>query len=242
MTSTARNLFLGALAVILVVGVALIVLSQRPATPTSSNGETKTVKFTANGEEQTLTLVKVPGDPASGARFVTGKADAPVTMVEFADYQCPTCGLYANQIEAQFKAEFVDTGKVKLVFRDFPLPIHQNAPRAASAAGCALEQNRWSQFHDFLFRAQPQWSSSGDDVFQTQLVDFAKQLGMDDAAFKTCLEADKFKTAIETDMAAGNAVNLTGTPTFVVNGYRVDSDRLFPIEGFRAVLASFGVQ
>ncbi len=245
MNSGTRNLFLGALIVIAVIGVGLIVLSQRPSSGASSapaGADIKTVKFTENGQSQEIKLTKVNADPAAGARFTLGRADAPVTMVEFGDYECPTCGLYATSVGSQFKSEFIDTGKLRFVFRDFPLGIHPNAPQAANAAACANDQGRWEPMHDILYRSQALWSNSSDDVFRSQLVDYARQLGLDEASFKTCLSANKSAAAVQADMAAGNAVQLTGTPTFVVNGYRVDSDHLFPIEGFRAIMAAFGVQ
>jgi protein-disulfide isomerase len=230
MNSGTRNLFLGALIAIAVIGIGLIVFSQRPSGDSSTaaaGADTKTVKFTENGQPQQITLTKVNLDPAAGARFTLGKADAPVTMVEFGDYECPTCGLYAVSVGPQFKSEFIDTGKVRFVFRDFPLGIHPNAPQAANAAACANDQGRWESMHDILYRSQALWSNSSNDVFTSQLVDYARQLGLDEESFKTCLSANK---------------SAADVPTFVVNGYRVDSDHLFPIEGFRAIMAAFGVQ
>jgi protein-disulfide isomerase len=244
MNPMARNLFLAALAVILVVGAGLIVFSQRgnPSTTTNTSGaETREVRFTVNGEAQKVTLVKVPTDAFSGSRFVLGADNAPLTMVEFADYQCPGCGYFAQNIQAQFKSEFVDTGKVRYAYRDFPLPNHQNAPRAAVAVACADEQGRWENMHNILYRAQAVWSNLSDEAFKAQLTDYARQVGLDTEAFSTCLETDRFDAVIQRDLEAGRGVNLSGTPTFVVNGYRVESDRVPGIEALRAIMASFGV-
>ena len=230
-----------ALAVIAVAGVGLIVWSQRGAGTTSSAGAAvKTVSYTAQGQAQTVTLTKIAGDAFAGSRFVLGAADAPVTVVEFADYECPACGDFATTTAAQFESEFVDTGKVRLSFRDFPLSQHKNAPLAAVAASCANVEKRWDAMHDILFRSQSQWSESSPDAFKAQLIDYAQQIGLDSNAFQTCLSSNQFAAAIQKDMDAGAAAGLEATPTFVINGYRLSG--ALPIEGFRAVLLEFGVK
>jgi protein-disulfide isomerase len=245
MNATARNAFLAVLAVIVVVG-GFLIFSQRPGAPAAvgaaAGADTRTVTYSQNGQSQTATLVKVATDPFEGARFVRGQESAPVTVVEFADYQCPGCGFFATNVESQFKTEFVDTGKVRYAFRDYPLDIHPNAPLAATAAACANVEKRWEPMHDILFRSQQQWAQSSGDAFRAQLVDFAKQVGLDDAAFQTCLSSNQFRDAIERDRAVGNAVGLSGTPTFVINGYRLDTDRVPSIETLRALMTEFGVK
>jgi protein-disulfide isomerase len=243
MNATARNAFIIVLAVIAAVGIALIVNSQRSSTPASTGGaDSRTVTYTVNNETQSVTLTKLTEDPFVGARFVQGADSAPVTVVEFADYQCPACAQFANFVASQFKTEFVDTGKVRYAYRDFPLDIHPNAPLAAVAASCANAERRWAAMHDFLFRAQGQWAASSTETFKTQLVDYARQLGLDNAAFQTCLSSNQFEDAIQRDRDAGTRAGLNGTPTFVVNGYRLDSDRVPSIETLRAVMAEFGAR
>ena len=241
MNSSTRNVFLLVLAVIAVAGVGLIVASQRGAPSTSSSGAAvKTVSYTAQGQAQTVTLTKIAGDAFAGSRFVRGADTAPVTFVEFADFQCPACGVFATTTETEFKAEFVDTGKVRVAFRDFPLSQHQNAPLAAVAASCANVEKRWEAMHDILFRSQAQWSASSSEAFKAQLIGYAQQIGLDGNAFQTCLSSNQFSAAIQADMDAGAAAGLEATPTFIINGYRVSG--ALPIEGLRAVLLQFGVK
>ena len=237
-----RNVFLIALALIAVAGVGIIIWSQNGASPvaSSSNEAVKTVSYTTQGQAQTVTLTKIAGDAFAGSRFVLGMADAPVTVVEFADYQCPACGDFATTTAAQFKSEFVDSGKVKLAFRDFPLSQHKNAPLAALAASCANAEKRWEAMHDILFRSQSQWSESPPDAFKARLIDYAQQIGLDSNAFQTCLSSNQFAAVIQKDMDAGAAAGLEATPTFVINGYRLSG--ALPIEGFRAVLLQFGIK
>lgn len=242
MNSRTRNVFLVMLAVIAVAGVGLIVWTQRDAAPStpSDGAAVKTVSYTVAGQVQTVRLTKVALDAFAGSRFVRGSPTAPVAVVEFADYQCPACGVFATTTEAQFKSEFVDSGRVRVAFRDFPLSQHQNAPLAAVAASCANVEKRWEAMHDILFRSQVQWSESSSEAFKAQLIGYAGQVGLDGNAFQTCLESNQFATAIQKDMDAGAAVGLEATPTFIVDGYRLSG--ALPIEGFRAVLLEFGVK
>lgn len=242
MNSSTRNVFLVVLAVIAVAGVGLIVWSQRSAAPaaSSSDAAVKTVSYSAQGQAQTVTLTKTALDAFTGSRFVLGAQTAPVTVVEFADYECPACGVFATTTAAQFKSEFVDSGKVRLAFRDFPLSQHQNAPLAAIAASCANVEKRWEAMHDMLFRSQAQWSESSSEIFKAQLIGYARQIGLDGNAFHTCLNSNQFSAAIQADMDAGAAAGLEATPTFIINGYRLSG--ALPIEGLRAVLAEFGIK
>ncbi|NJK45131.1 MAG: DsbA family protein [Pleurocapsa sp. SU_196_0] len=243
MTPTARNAFLVALVIVAVIGVGLIFVNRPQSTSAAiTDPDSRVVTYSVDGQTQTVTLVKLSSDPFEGARFVSGAEDAPVKIVEFADYQCPGCAFFALNVAAQFKTEFVDSGKVRLAYRDFPLQIHQNAPRAAVATACANEQGRWQAMHDILYRSQPSWNSLSDEAFKVRLEDFARQLGLTDATFSSCVSGTKFDDAIQNDLRAGEATNLTGTPTFVVNGYRVVSDRVPGIEAMRAIVAEFGVK
>ena len=242
MNSSTRNAFLVMLIVIAVAGVGLIIWSQRGAVPSISSGGAalKTVSYTAQGQAQTVTLTRIALDAFAGSRFVRGSQTAPVTVVEFADFQCPACGDFATTTAVQFKSEFVDSGKVRLAFRDFPLSQHQNAPLAAVAASCANVEKRWEAMHDILFRSQARWSASSPEAFKAQLIGYAGQIGLDGNAFQTCLSSNQFNAAIQADMDAGAAVGLEATPTFIINGYRLSG--ALPIEGLRAVLLQFGIK
>jgi protein-disulfide isomerase len=248
----ARNTFLGVLALIAVIGIGAIVTSTRPATSTNSSTGSSTgssagvktarytVQTTSGAQEQTVELTPVSVDAAQGARFVIGKADAPFTLVEFADYQCPACGIFATLTEPQFKTEFVDTGKVRYIYRDFPLQIHANARPAARAAACAAQQDRFELMKAILFRTQRDWSNSPLEQAKGQFKELAGNAGINAQTFGTCLESDQYDAAIQSDYDLGVRVGLTGTPSFVVNGYLFSGG--LPIEGLRAALEAAGVQ
>lgn len=157
-----------------------------------------------------------------------GQADAPVVVTEFADFQCPGCGYFATNLERQFERDYVETGKVKFVFHDYPLQGHPNAIPAAEAARCAGDQNAFWSMKDLLFTNQRQWSALNDPT--AQFLAYAKQLSLDEAAFTTCVSQHKYQSAITQAQAAGEQLLLPGTPSFAVNGTLVDTTGLDTVD------------
>jgi protein-disulfide isomerase len=137
-----------------------------------------------------------------------GEGTAPLTLVEFSDYQCPFCGKYVRETYPQIDAEYVKTGKLKYVFMDMPLEsIHKFAFKAAEAANCAGEQGKYWQMHDRLFANQnalEPWNGH------------AAAVGLDVAAFEQCLTSEKFAPEIRRDMAEAGKTATTGTPAFLI--------------------------
>lgn len=146
---------------------------------------------------------------------VIGKVDAPITMVEYSDFQCPLCKRFFDDTLPTIMKDYVNTGKVKLVYKEFPLSIHPQAPDAAMAAECALEQNKFWEMHDLLFKNQTDWSGSAthNDTFKK----FAGNLGMDAKQFADCLDNQKHLGAINKDYQEGLGRAVRGTPTFYIN-------------------------
>jgi protein-disulfide isomerase len=143
-----------------------------------------------------------PDDPASG------KKDAPVTVVEFSDFQCPFCFRAVQPVKDVEQAFGKD---VRIVWKHMPLPFHPNAMPAAIAAEAAREQGKFWQMHDKLFANQQALS---DTVYEQ----YAKELGLDLARFRAALRAPETRKRIEQDAAAAAAAGVTGTPSFIVNG------------------------
>lgn len=137
-----------------------------------------------------------------------GPTTAPVTIVEFSDFQCPFCSRLKPEME-QVKAKYGD--KVRVVFRQFPLAMHQNAQKAAQAALCANDQGKFWQMHDAMFNDQSGLTPEG-------LKAKAKTIGLNSQTFDACLDADKHTKEIQADMAAGQAAGVQGTPAMFVNG------------------------
>lgn len=173
------------------------------------------------GTMPTLSSSSLPeGQTPEGFHF-RGREDAPVTVTEFADFQCPGCGYFANSVEAAFLKEYVESGQVKFVYHEYPLRSHQNAVPAAEAARCAADQGAFWKMHDMLFANQRQWSGLADP--KAQFAGYAGQLGLDKAAFQQCMADAKHRDAILAAQKSGDEQQLTGTPSFAVNGKVVDT-------------------
>lgn len=150
---------------------------------------------------------------------VMGNKDAKVTIVEFSDYECPFCKRHQTQVWPKIKEKYIDTGKVKYVFRDFPLAFHEPiATQEALAAECAGDMGgdeMYYKYHDELFAT----TKSNKGLEQSQLYEIAADLALDAAEFKECLDTEKFKAEVEKDMADGAKYGVTGTPGFFINGW-----------------------
>lgn len=163
---------------------------------------------------------------AKGNIPALGSESAPVTIVEFSDFQCPFCErLYSDGI-AQMKTNYVNTGKAKLYFRDYPLSFHPNALPAANAARCANEQGKFWEMHNKLFEAQNTWSASSDA--KTFFMQYATEIGLNNASFDACYSASKYASTIMADEAEGQRYGVQGTPgTFLlIPKNKVNADQI----------------
>jgi protein-disulfide isomerase len=156
---------------------------------------------------------------------VLGDKDAPVTIVEFSDFQCPFCARFRTQTFEQIKTEYIDTGKVKFVYKDFPLDsIHSNARSAAEAAECANEQGKFWEYHDLLFEKQREWASAtGNDLFKQ----YAADLRLDTEKFNDCIDSKKYASEVSDDLKAATSAGGRGTPYFIVGSTPVSGARPF---------------
>jgi len=173
--------------------------------------------------QQRGVFIGVDDDPALGS------PDARVLMIEFGDYQCPSCRMFWKDVEPRLKKDYIDTGKLKLVFRDFPLTqIHPEAMLAAMAVDCAGEQNKYWEYHDKVFREQ---YNKGDDIIRFKAVDlkkWAKDTKLDPAKFDQCLDSEKYKNEVLKDRMDGEAAGVQGTPTFFINGRVMGGAQQYP--------------
>jgi protein-disulfide isomerase len=158
---------------------------------------------------------------------VLGKADAPVTMIEFSDYECPFCERFYLQTLPQIEKEYIDTGKLRFVYRDYPLSFHKNATLAAMAAECAGEQDRYREYHDALFQHQNAMDNSS-------LKKYAADLGLDTASFNQCLDSGTMAEEVQKDFQEGLRLGVRGTPTFFINGLRLVG--ALPFQSFKQVI------
>lgn len=153
-----------------------------------------------------------------------GPQDAPVTIVEFSDFQCPYCRRVQPALKRLMK-EY--EGQVKLVFRDFPLrSIHPQAQQAAEASQCAAEQQQFWPYHDKLF--------ANSRLESSDLKQYAKELGLDATQFDTCLDSNKYLSEVEADLQDGQEAGVSATPSFFVNGQPING--AMPYERFQELV------
>jgi protein-disulfide isomerase len=138
-----------------------------------------------------------------------GNDTAKVVVIEFSDYQCPFCARYSKDTLARIRTDYVETGKVRYVFRDLPLPFHAQAFKAAEAAHCAGEEGKFWEMHDVLFQNQ---SALGPE----QLAAHARTVGLEEPLFRQCLDSGRFASDIKKDIADAGTVGISGTPSFLI--------------------------
>lgn len=164
----------------------------------------------------------VPSEPAGPVKVsvdddaVLGDKNAPVTLIEFVDYECPFCKSFFDQTFPQIKKNYIDTGKVKFVMRDLPLSFHQNAHKESQAAECAREQggdSAYFKYHDEIFKRT---ISNGTGLALTQLSVIANDLGLNGNNLQSCLDSEKYKAEVDKDLADASKAGANGTPTFFV--------------------------
>jgi protein-disulfide isomerase len=145
-----------------------------------------------------------------------GKKDAKVTVIEFADLRCPFCKQTYETVKPQLTKDYIDTGKVKYAFRNYAF-LGPASTLTANATECANEQNKFWEYHDYMYKNQP---SESDTSMYTidKLSEIAGELKMDSNKFKSCLTDNKYDKNVSGDLAAGQAAGVSGTPTFFVNG------------------------
>lgn len=145
-----------------------------------------------------------------------GDPDAPITIVEFADYSCPGCGQFALQIKPQMDLQYVQSGKAKFVYYDFPLiSIHPHSFLAARAARCANDMGKFWEYQDQLFRNQSNWVVKPN--VEGDMMDFAAAVGLDEGGFETCLKSDAFADVVSANLRLAEELGVNSTPTIMMS-------------------------
>lgn len=161
-----------------------------------------------------------------------GDENASITIVEFGDYQCPGCGIFAQQVKPQVELMFVESGQAKFVFYDLPLvSIHPNSFLAARAARCAGDQDKFWEFHDELFRQQARWSTQQNPG--GTFTDYAEDLGLGTGDFNSCLNSDRHAEVVTANMQLAQRMQVSSTPTILINNG--SSTRQVPGSSFDAI-------
>jgi protein-disulfide isomerase len=192
--------------------------------PQAQQQQPTTAGQAAQGELQvpeSVTRYDVPVDDD----YIHGPQDAPITIVEFSDYECPFCQRWYQEVWLRLKEEYPT--QVRLVYRDFPLPNHPNAISAAEAANCAGEQGKYFEYHDLLFGG-----SLG--LNPEAYLSYAKEAGLNQSDFRTCIEERRYQAEVEADAKWASELGVSSTPTFFINGIPLIGAQ--PYEVFKQVI------
>lgn len=180
--------------------------------------------------------VAAPAEDPVQDSTILGSPDAPVTIVEFSDYQCPYCQQHALETLPQIVEAYVDTGQVRYIFRDFPLTSHAYAQQAAEAARCAGDQGAaaYWEMHERLFAEQSEWSAQEVSEIGATFAAYAGELGLDGEAFQACLASGMYAEQVRQDQSAGYQAGVEGTPAFFINDQFAAG--AYPFETFQQMI------
>lgn len=178
----------------------------------SSNNRVDQKAASQKGQANVLAQVQPSADiKVTDSDPVLGNPNAPVTIVAFEDFECPFCRRFAQQTMPQLIQNEVKNGKVKFVWKDFPLSIHSHAEKAHEAARCALEQGKFWEYHNLIFNNQ-------NGLGVNNLKQYAQELNLDQQKFANCLDSGKYASLIQEKVNEGTNAGVTGTPSFFING------------------------
>ncbi|HRN96125.1 MAG TPA: thioredoxin domain-containing protein [Candidatus Levybacteria bacterium] len=205
-------------------------------TPTSTLAGTLTVTPAVTGTSPTATPTATPtvSPELNAVKFILGDPNTEKSIVAYYDFECTYCAAFVKDVLPQLKREYVDTGKVKILFKNFPLSSHQTAPIAHNAAMCASVKGNFWAFHDILFAKQNEWAKKSEAEAKTLMKTYFKSTNVVDTGFDQCVDNDVYENYLEKDKNDGKNVGVTGTPTFIIGNEIIVGYQ--PIESFRAIL------
>jgi protein-disulfide isomerase len=152
--------------------------------------------------------------PSQG--YLMGKVDAPVKILEFADFECPSCAGFSVVTEPDVRTRIIDPGLANITYYDFPLTQHRNTLAASNAAACADEQGKFWPMHDRLFQAQDEWNGEATDTPKPFFKRYAQEIGLDVPKWEACYDARKYQKRISANLAEGLRRGVNSTPSFVI--------------------------
>lgn len=197
---SSRKLFLGILGAVLLVGVlSLVYVTTRKAEPTAATA-----------------IAPPPPGGAKAEGYVLGNPAAPVQILEFADFECPSCARFSILTEGDVRKQIVDAGLASFTFYDFPLPQHKNSLAAHNSAACAGEQGKFWEMHDRLFNEQDRWSTEATDDPTSLMRGYAETIGIALPQWEQCVSSRKYQYRIDANQAEGARRNVNSTPTFII--------------------------
>ena len=195
------------------------------------------IAYVASKPKNVVTTVDpatvVAGEPQG---YLLGKPDAPVQVIEFADFECPACGQFATLAEPDIRKRFIEPGTISYRFYDFPLPMHKNTWMASNAAACADEQGKFWEMHDQLFNQQDQWNGEATSRPKSKFQEYAKVIGLKVDQWEACYDARKYQPRIKANEQMATKRGASQTPTFVIGNKMVGGAISF--DHFKALVDS----
>lgn len=165
-------------------------------------------------------IALAPGTPLPKSQgYLRGDSTAPVSIIEFGDFECPLCGQFGTVTEPDVRKRIVDAGLASFRFYDFPLQGHRNTMSGSLAAACADHQGKFWEMYEAIFQTQGDWNGQATSNPKKVLQQVAKSIGLDEAAWSTCFDSQADVARIEAHRAAGLALGVNSTPTFVIDGH-----------------------
>lgn len=152
--------------------------------------------------------------PAQG--YTMGNVNAPVQILEFADFECPSCAGFATITEPDVRKRIVETGLASLTYYDFPLSQHRNTMAASHAAACADEQGKFWSMHDRIYQAQDEWNGQATDSPKAFFKRYAGEVALDVSRWENCYDSQKYRQRINANLAEGLRRGVNSTPTFII--------------------------
>jgi len=178
--------------------------------------------------------ISVDDDP------MKGNPNAPITIIEFSDFQCPFCARFHAQTWPQLEENYISTGKVNFVYRDFPIQsIHSNALPAALASECADDQDKFWEMHDMIFENQNSWQGLKPSESTSLFKEYAIEIGLNADEFGSCITSGKYLQEIQNDLDDGRVYGVTGTPGFFIGNEEIGFTKLIgaqPFPSFKQVI------
>ena len=176
--------------------------------------------YLANKRGETAVATLDPNlPPVKAVGYTLGNPDAPVEIIEFADFECPGCGQFANVTEPDVRKNLIETGRARFRFLDFPVnSSHANSLTASLAAGCAHDQGKFWEMHDLIFQTQDRWSTPYTNNPRKVMNDLAGQLQLNMEQFGQCMDTKKYQANVKANAEEATRVGVNSTPSFLVDG------------------------
>ena len=176
------------------------------------------LSWVATRPKATSTKIDPTLPPMKAQGYLLGKPSAPVEVIEYADFECPSCGQFATLTEPDVRTRLVNTGKIRVRFLDFPLPMHKNTWDASLAASCANDQGKFWEMHDQIFANQDKWNGEATSNPRKPLSALAQGLRLDMAKYGSCMDAETHRAQIQANLQEGERRGVSQTPSFIIGG------------------------